>query len=196
MANVPNVPGVPNLGSYLSGTISLLAQDALTTLLEFLRPQWGLYQDGIPLLPADNVLSFDFVQDWNVSEYPVEQGGFQSYNKVQNPFSVRLRVSVGESEFRRELLLRTIGALADSLDLFDAVTPEETYTNVNIVHYEYRRAAQNVGLIVLDIWCLEIREQATSTFTKSTSAADAKNIGQVQPTAASATQTSSATAVQ
>lgn len=196
MANVPNVPGVPNLGSYTSAVVTLLVADGLNTLLNFLRPQWGLYQGNIPILPVDNVVSFDFRQDWSIADFPVEKGAFESYDKVTNPFSVRLRLSVGGNELKREGLLTTLRELAPTTDIFDAVTPEETYENVTIEHYDYNRNARNVGLLVVDLWCKEVRIEATSSFTKSTSSADVVNKGQVQGTAPSKNQELKAAEVQ
>lgn len=196
MANVPKVPGVPNLGSFASGTISLLAGDILSTLLNLLRPRWGIYQFGLPIVPCDNCVSVDVRQDWNVADFPVEEGGFQNYDKVTNPFSVRVRLSTGTDAAKRTAMLQTIRELCDSLDLVDIVTPEEIYSDVNLVHFDYRRNAQFAGLLVVDIWCQEVRQGATSSFTKSASSADIQNGGTAQAASPTPAQERSAASVQ
>lgn len=193
MPNVPRVPGVPALTSYAANSVSLLAGNALADILLGLgRAQWGLYQNGIPVVLADNVVSVDYKQDWNLPDYPIENGGFKSYDKVQLPFSVRLRFSTGGNVPDRETMLNSIVAISGTLDLFDAVTPEAIYQNVNVMHYDYRRVAASVGLIVVDVWCQEVRLNSLTAFssTKTPSGAGVANGGTAQPAAASAGQAS------
>ncbi len=46
------------------------------------------------LVPATaSTVEFEFRQDWTIADYPVELGSFQSYDKVQLPFEVRMRVA-------------------------------------------------------------------------------------------------------
>lgn len=182
MPNVPNVPGVPSLSSYLSGPIELLVLDAIG-LFGGAASQWGVFRDGIPAFEFQSVTRFDYRQDWPVSDYPVEEGGFQSYDKVQLPFDLRLRVVSGPSESDRQALLDSIEDAANSLDLLDVVTPEKVYESVNITHYDLARTAVNgVGMLTVDVWFTEIRVTSTATFTdtKTPGAAGNQNLGNVQ----------------
>jgi hypothetical protein len=128
--------------------------------------QWGLFLDGAPVVVAESVISFEFKKGSSLSGFPIEEGGFENYNKVKRPFDVRLRFSTGGTIADRQDLLSSIDAIVDSLDLFDAVTPEAIYTSVNPVHYDYRRTAVNgVGLLVVDVFCEQVRVTASSSFT-------------------------------
>lgn len=232
MPNVPQLPGVPSLSSYLSTPSPILAVDtALTFGLGLQQLQWGIYsQDGAPViasslaalfnlgalasavqsvgslfsaftgtaLPAQiqtltsvfSVVDFEFKQDWNVSNYPVEDGAFQSYDKVQLPFDVRMRVAAGGSEQNRAALLGAVESIANSTGLYNVLTPEETYLNCNVNHYDYKRVANNgVGILLVDIWLVEIRVTATSKFTSTQQPQDAGSqaLGNVQPQASTAT---------
>ena len=183
MPDVPKVPGVPPLASYLPNAISLLARDLVPQFIGGAPALWGLFKDGVPVVAAENVASFDYRQSSTISDYPLEKGAFESYDKVATPFDVRLRFSAGGSEFARQALLDSVAAIQKTLDLFDAVTPEEIYESVNVVHYDYRRTSQNgVGLIVVDVWCLEVRETATAAFsnTKTPSGASTVSGGTVR----------------
>lgn len=183
MPAVPNVPGVPPLTSYLSAVPVLLVSDAIQFLASLFAPQWGIFLDGVPVVLADSVIDFSYKQEWTISDYPVEQGGFLSYDKVSTPYDVRIRFSTGGSEADRQDFLDSIAAVAGSLQLFDVVTPEEIYTNANIFHYDYRRTSQNgVGLIVVDIWLVEIRTTATAAFSNTQSPSGASPVagGNVQ----------------
>lgn len=193
--NVPFAPGVPSLPRdplALVSTLVLLTADLVSALAGIPFPRWGLYLAGMPALDADSVLSFDYKQSWQVSTYPVEQGAFESYDKVETPFDVKFRYVSGGSEARRQALIDSIDAIADDLTLYDAITPEKTYSNVCISHYDYRRhAAAGLGMIVLDVWCTEIRINTQTDFAsvQSPSAANPVQTGTVQPVAPTAAQT-------
>ena len=143
---------------------------------------WGLYLNGSAVITADNVESFSFKQDYLISDYPTEGGGFETYNKVTVPYDVRIRFTAGGSDSDRQALLDSVSAAAETLDLYTALTPEATYPSVNIIHFDYRRTAENgVGLIRVDVWCQEVRVTATQTFSQvaAPSGADPQNNGNV-----------------
>lgn len=180
------IPGIPFLPSSVSIFIDipLLIGDAINFLTGFGGAQWGIFQDGIPVVEADSVVSIGYKQDWSISQYPVEEGGFESYNKVDTPFNSRVRFASGGSQANRQALLDSIASIAGNLELYDVVTPEQVYPSVNIQGYNLIRTAQNgVGLIMLDVQLLEVRVTAESEFsnTKSPSATGQINDGTVQP---------------
>jgi hypothetical protein len=186
MPNVPNVPGVPPLLSYSTSSIVLAVIDLVSLLLGF-GPIWGVFdEDGLPVFEsANSTATFEFSQDWTIANYPVEQGAFQSYDKVQNPFNIRMRIASGGSEFERQELLLEVQEAANSLDLFSVVTPEQVFQNCNIAHYDYIRTAdRGVGMLVIDIWFVQIRVTATANFqnTQTPTIAGQNNIGNPTPT--------------
>lgn len=171
--NVPLAPGVPSIpraAGAIVATVELLVADALSLFAGLDGPVWGLFLDGVPMVTAESVVSFDFRKGASISNFPIENGGFESYNKVQRPFDVRIRFATGDTPAARQALLESAAAAVRSLDLMDAVTPEAVYPNVNPVHYDYRRSAVNgATLLQVDIFCEEVRVRASSTFTTSTS---------------------------
>ena len=184
MAAVPFVPGVPPLSSYTVDVPILLLADALGLPPSPLAPQWGIYLDGEPVVDADSVVTFDYRQEWTVSDYPLEQGAFQSYDKVQTPFDVRVRYAAGGSQQNRQALLDSIAVIASDLNLYDIVTPEAVYQSVNVTHYDYRRTATNgVGLLQVDVWCVEVRVTAQAQFqnVQNPASASPQTQGNVQP---------------
>lgn len=182
----PGVPSIPRDPLAVAAAISLLTVD--TVISEFLSRKtiWGIFLNGIPVVQADNVTSMEYKQDWSLSTYPVEQGAFQSYDKVNNPFEIRLRFTTGGSLVDRTAFLKSIEAIAGDLILYDVLTPEEVYTSVNVMRYDYdRKAFRGLGLFAVDIWLMEIRVTATTQFqnVKAASAASPQSGGQVQPVA-------------
>lgn len=169
--NVPNFPGVPplpRLPGVVPAIIDLLTGDAGSLFGGLSAPVWGLFLNGEPVVTAESVVSFDYKQGYGLSSYQVEPNAFETYNKVQKPFSVRLRFSTGGTPADRAALIATAQAAVDSLDLMDAVTPEVTYTSLNPIDIDYRRTAQKgVGLLVVDLLCEQVRVTASSSFAQN-----------------------------
>lgn len=148
------LPSIPNLPAAISAA-SLLVSDAtaIGRLFGATSVQWGIFQKGKPVLSPDSMLSIEYKQDWRIADYPMEQGAFQSYNKVATPFDVKVRMSKGGSVAARAAFLAAVQKIAGSLNLYDVVTPEKTYTSVNISHIDYHRdGGKGARLMVLDIW--------------------------------------------
>lgn len=191
--SVPNVPGVPNvIFAAASAALPILMTADTFGFFDAGGPIWGLFQSGAPVIYADTVLAFDYRQDWSLCDYPLERGGFESYNKVQLPFDVRIRFVQGGSEADRANLLASCHAIAGTLQLFDAVTPEAIYVNVNVKHMDYHRSSQNgVGLLIVDLWLEEIRlTSQASAFSSIMGMSGAAQIngGTVQSVPATGTQ--------
>lgn len=166
----PGVPPLPRAAGVAVAAVQLVVGDALSLFAGLGDPDWGLFFNGLPVVTAESVISFDFRKGFSISNFPIENGGFESYNKVQRPFDVRLRFSTGGTLAERQALLDSIDEAVESLDLMDAVTPEATYQNVNPIHYDYRRSAMNgVGLLVVDVFCEQVRVAASTSFTSSKS---------------------------
>ena len=120
----PGVPPLPGYGPGGIALLEADAIEVLALGLSAISPQWGIYLNGAPIIQPSSVLAstlslvapvatpqaaalgigfpifasfvdFEYKQDWTISDYTVEQGGFQSYNKVQLAFDVRVRVASG-----------------------------------------------------------------------------------------------------
>jgi len=136
----------------------LLTQDQYKYFGSVFNEQWGIFQNGRPVVTADSVVSMEWRQEYAISDFPVEGGAFQSYNKVYIPFDVRFRFASGGSESNRQQLLDSVQAIVGNLTLYSAASPESIYPSCNVVHHDYRRTSQNgVGLVVVDVWLREVR---------------------------------------
>jgi len=186
--NVPKQPGVPPLlrspaQAPVFKTILLVA-DVISILRLFLGPQWGIFTSGgAPVAIASSVLNVEFRREARIPTYPQEQGAFQSYNKVQMPYDVRVRFAVSESSSFRSQFLQAINSASLSTDLYTVVTPDANYKNMNIVHYDYRRdQREGVSQLVVDVWLQEVRVAKPTQFsnTKTPAGAAQTNGGTVQ----------------
>lgn len=217
---VPNVPGVPPVarlpGASPIPTAVLLVGDVAGIVNSFLGPQWGIFTQpafGLPRtqvvgqgisniisavtgLGTNNFLDLDFRSSYSISEYSVEAGGFQSYNKVQRPYDVACTVTAGGTVTNREALLAQVEGIISSIDLFSVQMPERPLGNVNPVNYGYsRRSDRGLGLLMVTIMFKQVRPagdpQFSTTSTTGTAAASststAPDISNPVPAAASAT---------
>ena len=152
--------------------------------------QWGVFSGGAPVIAADTVTSLDYKQEWAISDFPVERGAFESYDKVALPYDARVRFAAGGSAANREALLGSIAAVAGTTQVFDVVTPEAVYVSATISHYSYQRtASRGLGLMQVDVWLLQIIQAGDSALnTAQPDGAGPVNGGSVQPTDPTANQ--------
>lgn len=180
------------------GPLPSLAINSLAIIGLFsAAPVWGIFDDkNKKVLDPDTIVDVDFQGDSRVSDFPVEAGQFASYNKVQQPDVFRVRMSKGGTVKKREDFLTALDALKKDLKLYSIVTPEKTYTKVNIEGYDYRREREEgAGMITVDIKCREIRE-VVAVYTTAKPADEVKNPasaapvdnGNVQPKAPASSQ--------
>ena len=195
--SVPDVDGVPAVAfaaGFSSAGMALLSADAVTLGVNALTPTWGLFQGGASIVDAESVTGVEYRKESMIADYPMEQGAFATYNKVKMPYDVRLRFTSGTDTAARAALIASLAAIADDVKLYDVVTPETVYTNVNVAHQDYRRTARNgVGLLTVDVWCLQIQTPQTSpgSSTAQPDGSTAVQDGGVTPTIPSTSSISS-----
>lgn len=123
---------------------------------------WGIFtQDSNSLFDLDSLADLRYETGGRVSDFPIEKGGFVSYNKVSGPFRAKVRASVGGSKDRIAAFINALDAAVKDTNLYNIVTPEKTYLNVNIEHVSYSRSSdRGFNLIFADITLKEIRQVA------------------------------------
>lgn len=212
--DVPALPGVPPLNtlpsvagvSSLSGIITGLGGGPIIAVADELGlgslfgvPTWGLFDDsGNPVLTGDCVAEVGYRRDYKISDYPVEDGGFASYNKVQIPSVANIVFMVGGSNADRATFLAQAEAVAQSLTLYSVATPEITYTSANVTGFAYHRTSrQGATLLRVEMTVEEVRIAGSPQFTNSNTAqpdgATAQNGGVAPTTAVTSTSLPAAT---
>lgn len=164
--------GVPPLAdpTIVWNDVAPVTSDGADVVNSSATPQWGIFsQDGDPVLTGDSTLAFEIDQDASVTNYPIEDGGFESYNKVQTPFRLKFTFTKGGTTSDRAAFLKKLDDLQASLDEFVGVTPEITYQVITIDHYDLRRTSRNgVTLLTVDVWCQEVRTGSPAQFSNTT----------------------------
>jgi hypothetical protein len=160
---------------------------------------WGLYRDdGGLVVSAETFASVDPRAESRLCNHPVEEGGFDTYNKVDMPFRARITFAQGGSVAERSATLDSLRAALASLDLCSLVMPEGTFVNLNVTAFDMsRKAVSGRGILIPDVLAEEVRIVAGTTYAPAqdnAAAADANN-GTVAP-ASPLTSTTSATAAE
>lgn len=197
--NVQQLPGVPQLNraiGQIPGPVLALG----TTILRNLwpsnpaQPTWGILdQNNNRVITPDSILNFDNRNEWRLSDYPVQNGGFAPYNKVFIPFEVSVRLCKGGSLADRTEFLKQIAAIAGDTNFYNILTPEKTYLNVNITRYEVTRRGKEGAYFLseVDVYFRQVNQQsaqysataANTTNAQNPAATPSVNQGNVQPTA-------------
>lgn len=165
-------------------TESKLASDspAITALV---AAEWGIYAaGGGRVLDPDNIVAFGYSSEYRTADYPIERGGFETYDKVALPFETRIVMSKGGTLAERQAFLDKVKAIKGDRNLYNVVTPEETYQDVNIVKVQFDRAADHgATMLTVEIYLREVRQSAEKSFvpSQSPSAAGTRDSGSVQP---------------
>lgn len=181
--SVPNAPGVPavlrTIGSVNTKVVGLVADVALV-LNALSPPRWGIYSSaGKAVVTADSVIALDLRKEFRIADFPVEQGGFASYNKVETPFDVKITFAQSGSVAARTALLASVDRAINTLDLYSVVTPEATYQSLNVVHYDYRRQSrEGASLLQVDVWLQQVRIVKAAATTQVADPASAAPVSQ------------------
>jgi len=179
--NVPNLPGVPQLNraNNVINTVMLVARGIAAIIgTGSTQFQWGIYNAANQLaVTPDNIINFDNRNEWDTSDFPVEEGSFASYNKVTLPFENSVRLTKGGSLSDRQAMLDQISTIAGDTNLYTIVTPEKSYQNCNILRYEVTRRAQSGAYYLqeVDIYFRQILQVNAQYSTATTSTANAQN---------------------
>lgn len=129
--------------------------------LRFPAPNWGVFLPGTTTKAFDvsSVSELDIGGESAVSDYPLENGTFTSYNKVVMPNVFAIRLTRDGSETQRAAFLTWLATNKDALTLFDILCPEATYTNATLKSYRVSRSSSSGAAMVLaDCIFQEVRQ--------------------------------------
>lgn len=167
--------GVPSLlRGAARATVATLLSNTLGKLYDFfvVPPKWGIYLPGTSTkaIEVSSVLAMDIAGAADVSDYPIEQGSFVSYNKVVLPDVFQFRIAQDGLEANRTYLLDWLQRAKDGLDVFDVVCPEFVYPNATLIRYTVRRTAgSGAAMITADCVFQQVREKPAK-YSSSTTA--------------------------
>jgi len=121
---------------------------------------WGVYDDqGQPIANYDTFYSVKVDDNSKVSDFPVEDGAFVDYNKVNLPNKVMVTLVAGGSRTKTSAFLDALKEARRSTALFAIVTPEDTFSSMTLEKFDYKREAVG-GQSMIKAQCafLEVRQ--------------------------------------
>ncbi len=172
----------------------------------------GGVNGGTPVITPDSVLSLEWHGEERISDYPVMDGSFASFNKVKVPYDLRMVMTCQGLNYVQEVLqsvtqqidqalgnlglafgqpmdrpafLQQLDAMLDDTKLYDVVTPDKVYKNVNLVSYNHaKKNDDGATMIIAELLFREVRETITASYfspiaSSSASAATPVNVGTV-----------------
>ena len=149
-------------------------------------PVWGVFdQTGKQVITPDSVRVFDYRAEWDVARFPVQGGAFADYNKVTHPFENSVVLFKAGTQADRTAFLNQCQTVAASLNLYNILTPEKQYLNVNATRMELSRketgGAYSVAVELFFQQIQQVNAQYSTTGTQDTSTADASAPSAVPP---------------
>ena len=208
--DVPNLPGVPPVnragqqaigaGLAVAAELYQLYKDLKNTPPKYPKQKdnfsvWGiLYASdekisynvkvrkltGTYALEPDSFVKFEYKKDNKIPNYPIEQGSFQTYNKVSLPYEIKLVVTKNGSI---SPFIVKINELVNSTTLLTIVTPDAVYKTTNLIHFDYRKEARNGAVLLIGELTFQEVRIAPNPSAPTTSPQGAKTtpLGQVSP---------------
>jgi len=197
--DVPNAPGVPNVprspNAQFDGQVT---QSFTQTIVQTNASKWAILDDsGRTVLQPDTYTDFQIRSEAIIPNYPVEQGGFSSYNQVDKPYNIKITAVVtGSGDLSRGQFVQSVIDLKESLNLSTIVTPDAVFSDAKLISYGWsQRSNHGLTMLMVELIFQEVRQTATAVITVAKpSGQDKKKIGQVStipPTAQQSSQSKS-----
>lgn len=99
---------------------------------------------------------------------PIEKGSFATYNRIINPRTITAQLSVEGSKADLQNAIDRLTDLCENDEKITLTTPEQSYKNMMLESFDYRRDATNGrGVLYVDLRFKEIREVASQQTTTS-----------------------------
>ena len=115
-----------------------------------------------------SMLEFTAEKSSRLPEEPIEKGSFAVYNRVIDPRTITCRLAVSGSAQDLQNSIDRLTMLAENDEKITLTTPEQSYKNMMLESFDYRRDAQNGrGVLYVDLRFKEVREVASSQTTTS-----------------------------
>jgi len=99
---------------------------------------------------------------------PIEKGSFANYNRVIEPFEATCRLAMEGEDSQIQSALQGLEELKTGLKKIELITPFETYENLMLQSYDYRRDEHSGwNVLQVDLKLKEIREVESAKTTTS-----------------------------
>ena len=127
---------------------------------------WGVFYKGdafgAPVFDIDTIVSIPYEHAQKLSSFPVERGGFATYNKVNEPRKIRVKMAV-HGGIRVAAFFDQLETELMSINQYTIITPEQTYENMTLVKVPYRRDSKSADMVQVECSFEEVVEVTSQT---------------------------------
>lgn len=173
LPSIPSLPSVnlPKVVSFAKSPAAVLnVMSLIAKNLPKLNPPRPIYailnaETLIPLTIPDSWQEVTpLVAEYQVSDYPIEDGGFAPYNKVRRPSLVAATLTKEGSDLERATWLEAIRQQlqADPIALYNILTPQGIFPNQTLVGLSFQtRNDRGSNLLYLELKFSEVPQIET-----------------------------------
>lgn len=121
-------------------------------------------EGGGQLVQFTSVISVDVLNEGQALSYPIEEGSFMSYNKVQSPLDIQVTLAKMGLPFEFADILKTLDKYqAEALKLM-VVTPSAFFDSMTLESYAHRHdQRRNSNMLTVDLHLIEVKEVQSQT---------------------------------
>lgn len=150
--------------------------------------EWTLLDEGGgTAVTFTSFVDIDYRNEGKALSYPVEEGSFANYNKVENPLDIRVTLAVQGLDSDFEAILAKLDEYKAEAVTLSVSTPAALYEKMTLEAYAYKRSRENnAGMLVVELSLVEVREVETQVTTtvitkpKNPTSASKTNTGKTQ----------------
>lgn len=178
MALLPSIPSLPSVNlpkvvSFVKSPAAVLnALSLIARALPGLNPRRPVYaivnaETQIPLALPDSWNEVTpRIAEYQVADYPMEDGAFAAYNKVRRPAAVDMVLIKEGSDLSRATWLEAIRQQlqADPTALYNIITPQGIFPNQTLMRMTYQaRNDRGSNMLYLELQFTEVLQIETSS---------------------------------
>ncbi len=148
---------------------------------------WTLWDErGNTAVSFTSFFDIDVRNEGQALSYPIEDGSFANYNKVDSPLQIRVSLGFQGDETEFEYILERLDEYKKGSSILDVVTPSTIYSYMTLESYSYKRAKDgNAGMLTVELVLVEVRQVRVQVTTisnpRNSTSTSKENTGQKKP---------------
>ncbi len=101
---------------------------------------WTIWDErGNTAIAFTSFFDIDVRNEGQSLSYPIEEGSFSSYNKVESPLDIRVTLGFQGTESEFEYVIYRLNEYKKGASILDIVTPSTVYDYMTLESYSYKR---------------------------------------------------------
>jgi alpha-L-fucosidase len=129
--------------------------------------EWTLLDEGGgTAVTFTSFVDIDLRNEGQALSYPIEEGSFANYNKVDTPLDIRVTLATQGSNADFEYILAKLDEYKREAVKLSVSTPSALYESMTLETYSYKRSREaNAGMLTVELSLIEVREVQTQVTT-------------------------------